>query len=220
MADSTPIWDLPYPELDDGADIETAVKPLALRLETLLSQLGGTQIGWLLGYAGTADPTPVGDELWVLADGRLIDKTTYGGFYSVQGSGGHVYNGGVDPGGNAVRIPDLRGRAMVGQDNMGTARGAASRIAGLARGAGGGVKEVTLAGLESGQNPNATHVQAGGIAILRDDSAVGYPTFGTAIGGGFTNVYRTSPALASRAADVAHTNLQPHEAENMIVRIK
>lgn len=77
-------------------------------------------IGAVVAYAGTADP-PETD--WVIADGRLIDRTTYAAFYARVG---HAYNGNVDPGGNKVRIPDKRGKKSVGALNMGSAAGAPS----------------------------------------------------------------------------------------------
>lgn len=87
-------------------------------------------IGAVMPYAGQGDP-PGG--VWVLADGRLIDKTAYAGFFAATG---HAYNGGVDPGSNKVRIPDKRGRVPVGADNMGTALGAAGRLPSSNRGRG------------------------------------------------------------------------------------
>ncbi|HEX4501084.1 MAG TPA: phage tail protein, partial [Scandinavium sp.] len=59
-------------------------------------------IGAIVAYSGNGDP-PETD--WLVADGRLIDRTTYAEFYNRTG---HAYNGGVDPGGNKVRIPDKR----------------------------------------------------------------------------------------------------------------
>ena len=75
-------------------------------------------IGAIMGYAGSGDPPEVG---WVIADGRLIDRTVYAAFFARSQ---HTYNGGVDPGGNKVRIPDKRGKSSIGAINMGTAAGA------------------------------------------------------------------------------------------------
>jgi hypothetical protein len=74
-------------------------------------------IGAIVAYSGNGDP-PETD--WLVADGRLIDRTTYAEFFSRTG---HAYNGGVDPGGNKVRIPDKRGKKSVGAINMGTGAG-------------------------------------------------------------------------------------------------
>lgn len=74
-------------------------------------------IGSMMPYAGFGDPPETN---WVIADGRLIDRTQYAAFYARVG---HGYNGGVDPGGNKVKIPDKRGKKSVGAINMGSAAG-------------------------------------------------------------------------------------------------
>lgn len=94
------------------------------------AQTVGVPIGAQLPYGGDGDPA---DTHFLLADGRLVDKTTYANFFATVG---HKYNGGVDPGGNQVRLPDKRGRTSVGADNMGTARGAANRMTVYNRAAG------------------------------------------------------------------------------------
>jgi len=79
-------------------------------------------IGAILGYAGFGEP-PASEGEWTIADGKLIDRTTYGAFFARTG---HAYNGGVDPGSNKVRVPDHRGRKPVGAIDMGSALGAAA----------------------------------------------------------------------------------------------
>jgi microcystin-dependent protein len=117
-------------------------------------------IGTLVSYAGTVDP-PGGR--WLLADGRLISRTTPGGaaFFA---RAAHAYNGGVDPGSNQVRIPDKRGRVSVGADTMGTAQGAASRLpnSNRARGQNGGEERHTLA---LGEAPSHSHSGSGTTGI-------------------------------------------------------
>lgn len=111
---------------------------------------GGLPVGSMAAYVGTSDPAPDSSGgTWILADGRLVDKTTYAAFFAADG---HAHNGGVDPGSNKVRIPDLRGRVPVGADNMGTAQGAASRIPNNPRAVGqnGGEERHLLAAAESG----------------------------------------------------------------------
>src|SRR4051812_9818380 len=107
---------IPAPELTDAANIETAIEPLRDRIEGVLAQML-VPVGGLLAYAGSGDPAGGG---WLLADGRLIDRTTYLAFFTAVG---HAYNGGVDPGSNKVRLPDKRGRGSIGADNMGTTQG-------------------------------------------------------------------------------------------------
>lgn len=118
--------------LVDGqpADPEDVVVALET-LEAIAVPLGG-----YIATAATGDPD---GGYFLLADGRLIDKTTYATFFSAVG---HAYNGGVDPGSNQMRIPDRRGRGGIGADNMGTGQGAAGRLpnSSRARGQNGGAE--------------------------------------------------------------------------------
>jgi hypothetical protein len=75
---------------------------------------GMVPIGGLVTYAGLGDPPEAN---FVCADGRLIDRTVYVEFFNRVG---HSYNGGVDPGSNKVKIPDKRGRALLGALTMNT----------------------------------------------------------------------------------------------------
>jgi microcystin-dependent protein len=148
MPANTPTANLPYPLLADSpADIEVAIKPLALALDTLvptalqraaMTGFGGTApsdanryatkadigapvpIGAIVPYAGSA--LPAGGQ-WLWADGALVSATTYAGLFAICG---HAYNGGIDPGGGNFRKPDKRGRVSMGADNFG--QGAAGRL--------------------------------------------------------------------------------------------
>lgn len=151
MPGSTATWAAPYPVLGDPADINAAVKPLADRLEALLTlikagdpaTIEGIPIGASIPYTGSVLPNVAGGPVWAWADGSLIDKTTYATFFTRTG---HAYNGGVDPGSNKVRTPDKRGRVPMGADNFGV--GGASRITvsnALRGGNGGEERHVTTA---------------------------------------------------------------------------
>lgn len=88
-------------------------------------QVSELPIGAQIPYTGQAD-VPGG--VWVIADGRLIDSTTFALFDATCGRTApaamlHAYNGGVDPGSNMVRLPDKRGKSSVGAINMGTGAG-------------------------------------------------------------------------------------------------
>lgn len=80
-------------------------------------RLSPLPVGTIVAYSGTGDP----GGNWMIADGRLIDRTQFAAFFAVTG---HVYNNGVDPGGNAVRLPDKRGKSSIGALNMGSGAGA------------------------------------------------------------------------------------------------
>lgn len=77
-----------------------------------------TPVGTVNPYAGAAAPSN-----WVLCDGSQYPQTgTYAALYAVVGT---TYNTGGETSGY-FRVPDLRGRAIAGKDNMGGT--AANRI--------------------------------------------------------------------------------------------
>jgi hypothetical protein len=61
LADTTTIWELPYPELGDEANIEEAVKPLAAKLETMFGVTIAkkpTALTFSQAYTGTGSTGP------------------------------------------------------------------------------------------------------------------------------------------------------------------
>lgn len=106
------------------------------RLEPSTVPLGG-----MIPYVGTSAP----NSSFVLPYGQAISRTTYAGLFALCGT-----TFGVGDESTTFNIPDIRGRAIFGLDNMGGA--AASRITsgvsgidGASRGAAGGAQAVTLA---------------------------------------------------------------------------
>ena len=74
-------------------------------------------VGVILPYAGDPGSAPTG---FVYARGQLVASATYpeldaliGGAAPV-GAGRHAYNGGTDPGGGQLRVPDLRQASPLG----------------------------------------------------------------------------------------------------------
>lgn len=177
---------------------------------------GGPPIGAVMAYVGNGDP---GDGVWVVADGRLVDKTTYGTFYA---RASHAYNGGVDPGSNKVRIPDYRGRSLVGAIDMGGAGAGLSDNVHIqaARGAAGG--EVTHI-LTTAEMPVHAHnawtrqIGSGGGSNtafqMRTDAA---GTFGDSSHGGTLDGLMGVETTGSGAA---HNVVDPYQASSIIVRI-
>ena len=98
-------------------------------------------VGSLVDWAGGGDPTPVSGSIkWLLADGRAVSRTTYALLFTNLST---TY--GVGDGSTTFNLPDLRGRVSAGPDTMGTAQGAASRLASNnTRGAVGGAETFTL----------------------------------------------------------------------------
>jgi microcystin-dependent protein len=181
--------------------------------------------GSIIAYGGAAAPSAG----YLLCDGTIYTRTTYPALFNVIGT---TYNSGGETA-SQFRVPDLRGRVAVGVD------GTAARLsASDAMGNSGGVETVTLTSTQSGvaahghahtigiSDPSHSHlVQRGGF-----DAAAG-----GAVGGGIsqnsgTNLGTTQGALtgititgaitnhAGASAAASHTNLQPYQIVNYIIK--
>lgn len=96
--------------------------------------------GTVLDYAGTSAPSG-----YLLCYGQQVSQTTYADLFTVIST---TYNTGGESVGN-FRIPDLRGRAAFGNDNMGGSDAnristSGSGIDGNTTGAAGGAESTTL----------------------------------------------------------------------------
>lgn len=81
----------------------------------------GIPLGAQIPYGGSGDPA---DARFLLADGRALARSgQYAPLFAVIST---TY--GTGDGSTTFNIPDKRGRVSVGQDNMGTAAGAAGRL--------------------------------------------------------------------------------------------
>jgi len=166
-------------------------------------------IGGILPYAGSGDPAGLH---FLMADGRLINRTTYASFFTVAG---HAYNGGVDPGSNQVRIPDKRGRSSVGADNMlgtrlvGSSPGAAGRMpnSNRALGQNGGEERHTQTLSELVAHAHVMDYQYLSTSLAGTGTQANW-----AIGGGTRN---TTTVGSTTPMNVMH----PYEIDNYIVRI-
>lgn len=133
----------------------------------------GSPIGSVLAYAGPTAPT-----LWLLCDGSAKSRTTYSSLFAIIGT---TY--GVGDGSTTFNLPDLRGRAPFGDDNMGgTAANrittAGSGIDGATIGASGGEQAHTLV---TGEIPVHSHPNTATV----NDPGHSHPLNGAVIGNGF-----------------------------------
>lgn len=112
----------------------------------------GVPLGGMIDYAGVGDPA---DTRYMLAEGRALARAgIYAPLFTAIGT---AY--GAGDGSTTFNIPDKRGRVSVGQDNMGTAQGAAGRIPNTANTRGQGHGEELHA-----STPNETPVKGHGHA--------------------------------------------------------
>ena len=113
--------------------------------------VGFMPVGVVVPFAGSTSPAG-----WQLCYGQAISRTTYAGLFATIGT---TYGSG--DGSTTFNVPDLRGRVVAGEDDMGgtaasrlTAGG--SGITGTTLGASGGTETHTLT---SAQMPSHTHTQ-------------------------------------------------------------
>ena len=169
--------------------------------------------GMLMPYAGTSAPTG-----WVLCYGQSLNTYTYKDLHAVVSNtyGGTAYNAGVTDQNGATTVfsvPDLRGRTIAGQDDMGGASanrltGQTGGLAGDTLGASGGVETHTLT---EAQLPSHTHENTFGLASINSNYA-----------SGITGLVPTSPGggndTRATGSGSAHNNVQPTLILNYIIK--
>jgi microcystin-dependent protein len=155
--------------------------------------------GSIIAYAGASLP-----DGWIWCYGQSLARA---GTYAALFAAISTTYGSVD--GNSFNVPDLRGRAIAGQDDMGgtSANRLTSPINGDTLGAAGGGETHTLTTAEIPAHTHTYTVPSGTAAgnLQRGDTAEG----GTA-------ETRTS---ASTGGGGAHTNVQPTIILNYIIKI-
>ena len=114
----------------------------------------GVPVGCLLPYTGTTAP----NSAFALPFGQAISRTAFASYFALVGT---TY--GTGDGSTTFNIPDLRGRAIFGLDNMGGSAANRITVAGgnfnaTALGATGGAENHTLTQAEM---PSHTHTDAG-----------------------------------------------------------
>jgi microcystin-dependent protein len=156
--------------------------------------------GAVIPFAGTVSPSG-----WLLCYGQAVSRVTYGTLFAAVGT---TY--GTGDGSTTFNVPDLRGRAVAGKDDMGGS--AASRLTnsgtgnpgvnGSALGAAGGADRHQLT---IGQMPAHTH------SIVYNNS-IGAAASGVILGS------NSGSSTGSTGGDQAHPNLQPTLVLNYIIR--
>lgn len=158
-------------------------------------------IGIIAPYGGSSAPSA-----WLLCYGQAISRTTYADLYAVLGT---TYGSG--DGSTTFNLPDLRGRVVAGQDDMGGT--SADRLTGSITGS---VNGDTLGGtggeeghsLIEAENGPHTHTQ-----YLRAVSGTGAAAGGLNIAS--SNL--TSMVNVSSGSGDAHNTVQPTIILNYIV---
>ncbi len=172
---------------------------------------GGEPAGVVKAYAGTSAPTG-----YLLCDGTAVSRTTYATLFAVTST---TY--GVGDNVSTFNVPDLRGRAVFGKDNMGgTTAGrvtnAISGITGTTLGSAGGSESLTghthtgtvdSDGSHTHTDSGHQHVETN-ITVAGIGSNKGYGTTTITNGNdpGTSAGTRTASATAVISSDGAHTH--------------
>lgn len=158
----------------------------------------GVPVGTIQTYAGATAP-----EGWLLAYGQEVSRTTYADLFAAIGE---TY--GVGDGSTTFKLPDARGRVLVGKDNMGGV--SANRVvaaAGDTLGGSGGAEKHTLT---IDEIPSHTHnmyrtndllYTGGSNAQVFSPAVLGFQGATFATGGGG-----------------AHENMPPYITVNVIIK--
>ena len=158
-----------------------------------LPAVSGAVIGEIKIYAGTTAPAG-----WLLCYGQAISRTGYASLFAVCST---TY--GVGDGSTTFNVPDLRGRVVAGQDDMGGS--SANRLTGVT----GSVNGDTLGGtggaethtLVTAEMPAHTHQVTNVWSSAGADS--------DALSTANTNADDVTRTTTSTGGDGAHNNVQP-----------
>lgn len=203
----------------DTSELEQLLMQIRILAEKGVS--GGVPAGVYMAYGGSTAP-----DGWVFCDGTSYTTTAQPGLFAACG---YTYGGS----GANFNVPDLRGRALVGLDNMGGS--SANRITAAwadTLGGTGGVESVTLTGAQSGLQDHAHSINDSGhthdVELFTNDSlAQGTGIASSDDAGNSSNVVLTSQSAftnitidSSGSVDAAssHTNLQPAMACTVIIK--
>jgi microcystin-dependent protein len=161
-------------------------------------------IGGVLPYAGSSAPSG-----WLLCFGQAVSRATYAALFAIVGT---TY--GVGDGSTTFNLPDLRGRAVAGKDDMGGSAanrltGTSGGVSGSNLGAAGGDQQHTLT---EAQMPAHAHRMYFGTETPESgsgDNAIKNPS---AVSGS------TSSLTTTVGGGGAHNNVQPTFILNYIIK--
>ena len=218
-------------KIADGAVTQSAVANNAIGTDKIADgAVNSTKLasglafvaGMVMPFAGTSAPTG-----WLLAFGQNVSRTTYADLFAAIGT---TYGSG--DGSSTFTLPDLRGRVVAGQDDMGGSSGnrLTNQTGGLdgdTLGATGGAETHTLT---VSQLASHSHTLSGGIkTIVQGGSSFStgldkraYTTNQGQSANGTFNSSDTSMdnfSVASNGSGAAHNNVQPTIILNYIIKI-
>jgi microcystin-dependent protein len=169
---------------------------------------GAVPSGTFFPYAGASAPSG-----YLLSFGQAISRSTYADLFSAIST---TY--GVGDGSSTFNVPDLRGRVVAGQDDMGGT--SANRLTGTS----GSVNGDTLGGTGGAETHTLTTAQLAahthGWAYAFDDNYDGgnIPVVGINANSAVVQSAETITQTASTGGGGAHNNVQPTIILNYIIK--
>lgn len=225
MPTQTTNFSLNKPLVNDAVDEDLWGAQLNTNMDTIDDRL--TPTGAIIMFAGTTAPNAD----WLLCDGAAVSRTTFAALFTLIST-----SFGVGDGSTTFNVPDLRGRAPIGLDNLGSS--SANRItdtnADSLNNTGGGDEDdtSTISGSVSGtalteaQLPanltmtfptgNVDDSENPGSKLARGDITAGAqntPVAVTSVGSGSTHAHSDTFAISGTA-----TNTQPWLALGAIIK--
>ena len=191
MTQAIPVaWNNPSLEAHDSTTLRQTLASLRASIDRICP------VGQIMAWPAAEASVPAG---WLACDGDQYLKTQYRALFDAIGTN---WNTGGETAGY-FRVPDLRGRVLVGLDNLGGSDAGRLSVANTLGGTG-GTQTHTLSIAEM---PSHAHTRnyaslAGGSA---DGSAPGLDVAGTV-------------TLSSTGGGGAHNNMQPYALLNWFIR--
>jgi microcystin-dependent protein len=167
--------------------------------------VGFMPVGVVVPFAGSTSPAG-----WFLCFGQAVSRTTYAGLFATIGT---TYGSG--DGSTTFTLPDLRGRVVAGEDDMGGT--AASRLtstvltASNTLGATGGTQTHTLTSAQSGVPAHSHSIQVANVHTFTG-------IIGSTGHGGTVTYNATTENNTAANASSAHPITQPTIVLNYIIK--
>jgi microcystin-dependent protein len=192
------------------AEVATVAEAVAVtdndKMITPLLMASFVPIGTVFDYLGTTAPTG-----WLFPYGQLLSRTTYSALFALIGT-----TFGVGDNSTTFNAPDLRGRVVVGKDNMGAT--SADRLTGLSGGVDGDVLGATGGSethvLDTTQIPAHTHT-IGPKTARYGANGQSYADWQPSAGDSDRNT--VSVTSNATGGGLAHNNVQPSMVLNKIM---
>lgn len=174
---------------------------------------GGSPVGAVIDYAGVTEP-----QGWLFCYGQAISRTTYAALFTAIST---TYGSG--DGSTTFNVPDLRGRVVAGQDDMGgsSANRLTSPLNGDTLGAAGGSESHTLTSAEMPVHSHGVNDPGHSHGVTSSGSPTQFQGpgggWGGNVAGGSTGAAATGISIQNAGSGGAHNNVQPTFILNKII---